>query len=110
MERRLDARCKGLLEASKDYRYMEAEPTFEYKVDFLHRTVRDFLRTKDMQNMLVSRISSEFNAEISLCKCVLAQRKTINPGQKEEIHCHLHDLLVDMLSYAHIVENEMGNG
>jgi hypothetical protein len=110
MERRLDARCKGLLEASKDYRYMEAEPTFEYKVDFLHRTVRDFLRTKDMQNMLVSRISSEFNAEISLCKCVLAQMKTINPGQKEEIHCHLHDLLVDMLSYAHIVENEMGNG
>ncbi|KAI0415762.1 hypothetical protein F5X98DRAFT_365007 [Xylaria grammica] len=41
MRRRLDARCKGLLEVVLDE--PDAGLYFEYKVDFLHRTVRDFL-------------------------------------------------------------------
>lgn len=108
MERRLDARCKGLLEVFKDWS-IGRDPPFEYKVDFLHRTVRDFPRTTDMQNMLASRISSEFNAEISLCKCIVAQMKTIRQGPAEEIRDNLDDLLVHMLGYAHTVENETGN-
>lgn len=41
MRRRLDGRCKGLLEVVLDE--PEAGLYFEYKDDFLHRTVRDFL-------------------------------------------------------------------
>ncbi|KAI1273204.1 hypothetical protein F5Y07DRAFT_391479 [Xylaria sp. FL0933] len=41
MRRRLDGRCKGLLEVVLDE--PDAGLYFEYKVDFLHRTVRDFL-------------------------------------------------------------------
>ncbi|KAI0548411.1 hypothetical protein F4679DRAFT_323102 [Xylaria curta] len=41
MRRRLDGRCKGLLEVVADD--PNVGPYFECKVDFLHRTVRDFL-------------------------------------------------------------------
>ncbi|TGJ80302.1 hypothetical protein E0Z10_g8461 [Xylaria hypoxylon] len=41
MRRRIDGRCKGLLEVVLDE--PDAGLYFEYEVDFLHRTVRDFL-------------------------------------------------------------------
>ncbi|KAF2464920.1 uncharacterized protein BDR25DRAFT_241210, partial [Lindgomyces ingoldianus] len=40
MERRLDGRCRGLLEIVED---RECTAFDKYKIDFLHRTVRDFL-------------------------------------------------------------------
>lgn len=47
--RQLNGRCKGLLEVHKN----DSERTYlGYQVDFLHRTVRDFLRTKEMDEYL----------------------------------------------------------
>jgi hypothetical protein len=62
MRRRLDARCKGLLEVIHD------SSSHNLKVDFLHRTVRDFLATKDMQVMLTERIQMS-----SALKCPYAR-------------------------------------
>ncbi|KAH6671498.1 hypothetical protein F5X68DRAFT_121853, partial [Plectosphaerella plurivora] len=45
MKRQLNGRCKGLLEVHSNP--MEIS-YLKYEVDFLHRTVRDFLRTREM--------------------------------------------------------------
>jgi hypothetical protein len=50
MRRRINGRSKGLLEATE----LGDSPYPIWKVDFLHRTVRDFLRTKSIEAMLES--------------------------------------------------------
>jgi NACHT domain len=50
---------------------------FDYEVDFLHRTVRDFLQTRDMQDMLVSNAPAGFNVNEILCHSYLAQIKSV---------------------------------
>ena len=48
-QKRVNARCKDLLEVNE---YPTAKVCFRYKVDFLHRTVRDFLGSEHMRRML----------------------------------------------------------
>jgi hypothetical protein len=69
--RRLDGRTKGLLEAWDPPSYTQI-PT----VYFLHRTVRDFFLTKEMQNMLNTDLEPGFIVDIELCKAFLAQMKS----------------------------------
>lgn len=52
--RRLNGRCKGLLELHHG------------KIWFLHRTVRDFLRTREMSDFLASKCSPDFDAHLAL--------------------------------------------
>lgn len=52
---RLNSRCKGLLEVD----------AFD-RVNFLHRTVRDFLRTEDMYDILNKQAASGFDAGLSI--------------------------------------------
>lgn len=107
MRRRLDGRCKGLLEVTKsrsDYGLF-----FAYKVDFLHRTVRDFLLTKHMQTLLSERVRPGFNVRKSLCKTFLAQMKTVSSEAITEFRgpadlFPMDDLLEDLLYYARQVE------
>lgn len=83
MKRRLNACCKGLLEAQvtqpvrSTFITEESDRIFFYlKADFLHRTVRDFLCIPDMQNMLRRWIGADFDANNSICEAILAQLKT----------------------------------
>jgi hypothetical protein len=71
MQRRINGRSKGLLEATElgDSLY----PI--WKVDFLHRTVRDFLRTKSIEAMLESMAAPTFNANRALSRALLAAYK-----------------------------------
>ncbi|KAI0541015.1 hypothetical protein GGR58DRAFT_498633 [Xylaria digitata] len=64
IRRRINARTKGLLETRKDH------------VEFLHRTVRDFLRTAEMSDYLRGKLSTSFNAFSSIAKSYLALLKT----------------------------------
>ncbi|KAL2142950.1 hypothetical protein VTI28DRAFT_472 [Corynascus sepedonium] len=57
--RRINARCGGLLEIKND------------KVEFLHRTVRDFLLTRDMSDYLHQRSSRDFMVNLSTLKCYI---------------------------------------
>ena len=72
MGRRLNARCADLLEVFCD---MSLNPISKYKVDFLHRTVRDFLLGQDMQGLLARRMQLPFDVRAYLCRALLAQIK-----------------------------------
>jgi hypothetical protein len=75
MMRRLNSRCKGLLEAQKT----GAEKSFYlYTVTFLHRTVKEFLLTTEMQNLLDTHCVNSFDVDNFLCQSLLAQIKFIN--------------------------------
>ncbi|KAJ2996916.1 hypothetical protein NUW58_g812 [Xylaria curta] len=62
--RRLNGRCKGLLEIRKQ------------RVEFLHRTVRDFFHTGEMTEYLQSKTKSSFNPCLSILRAHVAWIKT----------------------------------
>jgi hypothetical protein len=105
MRRRIDGRCKGLLEIPR-YTSSPLHPFFRFKVTFLHRTVRDFLLTRDMQKMLTELIKHEFNAKASICKAFLAQMKSV-PWTSRYEQTHLDLLLEDTLYYARQIELQL---
>jgi hypothetical protein len=73
MRRRLNSRCKGLLEApSYDGNLSRA------KVQYLHRTVRDYLHRPDMWDYLRSRVSASYDPDLMLCGAYLQMLKTVN--------------------------------
>jgi hypothetical protein len=73
MRKHLNARCKDLQEVNTDS--TEGDNFLRYRVEFLHRTGRDFLMTKDVHNLLRSRAPAKFDARVSLCRVLLAQIK-----------------------------------
>jgi hypothetical protein len=77
MRKRLNACCKGLFEVrshsgeSLDKALPSSSSVlFDWKVDYLHRTVRDFLM--DWQNMFYEWTTSDFNADLIICEAILA--------------------------------------
>ena len=72
-ERLINSRCKDLLEITT----RADEPTFlRYRVDFLHRTVRDFLRD-NYQKELRARADQRFDSIRTLCDIFLALVKSL---------------------------------
>lgn len=53
------------------------DPLFEFQVDFLHRTVRDFLVTGPMQSYLMNCAGNHFRPEATLSRIFLVHAKTI---------------------------------
>lgn len=60
LSRRINGRCKGLLERNGD------------RMEFLHRTVYDFLRTNEMSSFLRSQLKVSHNPSLSLLKAFIA--------------------------------------
>lgn len=75
-KRLLNARCKDLLEVCGN------------QIEFFHRTVKDFLATKDMYAMLEDRAGTGFDAIASLSKICLALVKT-EQHRGTSAHTHL---------------------
>ncbi|OPB36150.1 hypothetical protein A0O28_0109250 [Trichoderma guizhouense] len=69
MKRRLDERCKGLLEISTDQ--SQQNIVFRNSVVFLHRSVRDFLNTRDMQNMFKEELDKGYNVNLTSCQAIV---------------------------------------
>ena len=88
MRKRLNACCKGLLEvqfydsSNHNDSSLSSSVLFNWKVDFLHRTVRDFLILPDMQTMLDEWAGDDFNADKVICEAILCQIKSA--PQEEE--------------------------
>ena len=107
MQRRLNGRCKGLLEV------VNARPNpfrgnhqFRTPIVVLHhRTVRDFLQTKDMQNMLLEHLEPGFEPKSRICKALLAQLKAIDYRAFDRTWVLL-DTLKQLTYYAHRLEDE----
>ena len=106
VQKRLNARCKDLLEINID---PDADFYFRYKVDFLHRTVRDFLKAPHMRKMLSDWTTETFNAQSTLCKALLGEIKSL-PMKEEYLSTQtdLFELVDDFLYYAHVMESEHG--
>jgi hypothetical protein len=69
LERRINARCKGLLDV-----YADSSGLFAFgghRDDFFHRTVRDFLKLEESQAPLVRHVPKSFNASLSICRANL---------------------------------------
>ena len=104
---RINFLCKDLLEVNE----VLTDQRHDYQVDFLHRTVRDFLAEKNMHQDLIQRATNDnitkWNAHEALCYVELARAKSL-PLQKG-IQNRLNVLfsLVDALMFhAHEVEIE----
>ena len=86
---------------------LSLHPFFEYEVDFLHRTVKDFFQVGDVQRFIASGIPETFNSCALLCHAFLAQIKVApielhhfnQPGE-------LSDLVDDLAHYAHQLETQ----
>ncbi|KAF2795864.1 hypothetical protein K505DRAFT_373641 [Melanomma pulvis-pyrius CBS 109.77] len=128
MKRRLNARCNGLLEITnfdedqnkrEHYRRTiddfwssstqlddtEASELFMvYKVEFLHRTVKDFLNTKEIQNLVKSRIPNDFQPLAVVCRAILAQIKTL-PVEKKFYARHFKELVDDLIYYTQVSDS-----
>jgi len=100
MRRRLNGRCKGLLEVAGSEELSHYGQVLAPKVDFLHRTVYDFLITKDLQQMLHQNLKADFEPKLHLCKAFLAQLKMLDRWPQ--------DLLEDLVFYAHGLEEGVG--
>jgi hypothetical protein len=111
---RLNARCKDLLEV-RDYSSETSLAMCRYKVDFLHRTVRDFLLgTRTIEELRQGKLA--IDPHISLCRIMLALTKAL-PSQGE-LTPALNEIFsfVDEFMYhsreveLHCHESEHGNG
>lgn len=74
MRRRLNARSHGLLETGDQ----EIET-----VVFLHRTVRDFLRTAEMIQYLKSKVKASFDPALSMVKAYIVVIKSRDFGRED---------------------------
>lgn len=83
---RINAWCRDLLEVHElplpvDPRLrtaMERNIFLRHRIEFLHRTVRDFLLLKDIQNELDECIDIPFNPWLTLVRVYLYEAKSLN--------------------------------
>ena len=98
--RRLNGWCKGLVEIRHDC------------VEFIHRTVRDFLQTEDMTSFLRQKVSDKFNGSLSILRSYWAKIKSDPPTTSfQQSHSMYQDLDFgktwrDALEWAGSVQHE----
>lgn len=76
MRRRLNSRCKGLLEVQKPL--IKSGLVSEGTVQYLHRTVKDYLQSSEVHAKLKAAMKSPFDLRLRLCAANLALFKTTN--------------------------------
>ena len=104
---RINFLCKDLLEVNE----VLTDQRLDYQVDFLHRTVRDFLMEKDMHQDLMRRATDDnttkWNAHQALCYVELARAKSLSLNDGIRMRLNVLFSLVDALMfYVHEVEIE----
>ena len=105
MKLRINARCKDLLEVTP-VSFTSSPSIHEYKVDFLHRTVRDFLHLKEIYGWVLENISCGFDVDQSLCAAFLAQVKTVSLRKVDfQEYGQLSPLVDGMVHYARQIES-----
>ena len=74
MNRRLNSRCKGLLEACGTIPSLQStgSEVAESTVQYLHRSVKDFVESTETQRRLNSAMKAPFDPHLQLCSGNLA--------------------------------------
>lgn len=103
MRRRLNGRCKGLLEIEQSPSSMDY---LGYRVNFLHRTVRDFLLTRDMTDF-IHKYLQEFNVNRTIFQAFVALMKSM-PMREDYAGTELElgAIIRETLHYAYRTELE----
>ena len=70
----LKARCQDLLDVSKN---PASDAITEYTVEFLHRTVKEFLEIKEIRELLMERSRDQFDADNYPCNALLTIVKSL---------------------------------
>lgn len=91
---RVMARCTDLLELSTVSWDGELADS---RVDFLHRTVHDFLQTRNIHDLLTDRAGTKFDTNLYLCNATLSQMKRLELRYKS--HDKRFDSLMDNFMY-----------
>ncbi len=76
MRRRLNSRCKGFLEVER--KSNDPELSNEGTVQYLHRTVKDYLASEEVQKTLSAALKPSFDPHLSMCAGSLAYLKSID--------------------------------
>lgn len=97
--RRVASRCKGLLEVSNFKKYGP-----EAKVQYLHRTVRDFLHESSAQNILLTGSTSDFEPHVALCAALIRHTKAIRPTEDSSGMYSFESLLKHFVTQCHCIE------
>jgi hypothetical protein len=88
VNRRLNSRCKGFLEVERGLQGLQGEvmrrPS-QLTVQYLHRTVRDFIKSPKAQEFLHSSTHPEFDPSMQLCLAYLMDLKNWH-GRQDELH------------------------
>jgi hypothetical protein len=104
MEKRIDARSKGLIEISRQSTLSSQNKDIfiPKKVDFLHCTVAEFLSREDIQAKFALKTMPAFIPVVVISHSILAALKLLplELGQTENIPS-VNLLLEDFLFYAH---------
>lgn len=108
----LNSRCRDLLEVQ--YMIIDRSLYFlNYRVNFLHRTVREFLKN-NYHEELRTRAGNTFDARSSLCKMIIAFSKTFPSSSTRDVSNFRNlarksfNLTDEMLSYAKEFERTEG--
>jgi hypothetical protein len=98
--KRINARCQDLLQVRIKQSDFE-----ENKVEFLHRTVRDFLHGPEMSRMLSENVGDDFQPHDFLCRSFSAVLRSLPPSRGDQ---RANQLLEYLLHHAQKVERDYG--
>jgi hypothetical protein len=88
VNRRLNSRCKGFLETDRGLQSIQdndmRRPS-HLTVQYLHRTVRDFIKSPKAQRFVQSSTNPDFDPSIQLCVAYLMDMKTWD-GKQDYLH------------------------
>lgn len=81
IQARLNADCRGLLEIQHQslpasFETLASSTLYSHKVNFLHRTVREFLSEPEPSQLLSSWLPAPIDTDEVICKALLAQIST----------------------------------
>lgn len=101
--RRINSRCKGLLEV---YQIGDGTTYFNNNVDFLHRTVKEFLVMKSTRMFMERYRDDSFDVNLSLCRAFIAKIKGFD--YTKHYHKPFEWALARLLKYARQFEMQKG--
>lgn len=103
MYRRLNSRCKGFLETDRALQNVSPDTIVapsHLTVQYLHRTVRDFIKSAKAQRFLQSSIDPGHDASLQLC---IAYHMDVKTHRRAPANAHLIDLFEDSSLAAKVV-------
>jgi hypothetical protein len=80
----------------------------DHKIDFLHRTVGEFLREPDVHSVLLSKAGADFDAHQSICRLLLAESKTLRMSNRPNQDLDVFQALAQRLVF-HAKQYEIQN-